>query len=130
MTTEEQKKMDALEAENTKLRGEISELQDKLLAAQKTLAKYAQMLFGQKTERCRLPEKPEELTGSLFEQEMDPAEQARLDREAGKALAEQDKLIHVEAHDRKVRKAIDTSRLEVKEEHLYPDLDNKEDYTE
>ena len=88
------------------------------------------MLFGQKTERCRLPEKPEELTGSLFEQEMDPAEQARLDKETEKALAEQNKLIHIEAHDRKVRKSIDTSRLEVKEEHLYPDLDNKEDYTE
>ena len=123
MTAEEQKKMQELEAENAALK-------ERLLVAQRTLAKYAQMLFGQKTERCRLPEKPEELTGSLFEQEMDPAEQARLDREAGKALAEQDKLIHVEAHDRKVRKAIDTSRLEVREEHLYPDLDNKEDYTE
>ena len=76
MTAEEQKRMDALEAENAKLRGENSELQDKLLAAQKTLAKYAQMLFGQKTERTRLPEKPEELTGSLFVQEMDPQEQA------------------------------------------------------
>ena len=42
-----------------------------------------------------------------------------------KGIAEQNKLIHVEAHDRKVRKPIDTSRLEVKEEHLYPDLDNK-----
>ena len=123
MTAEEQKKMQELEAENAALK-------ERLLVAQRTLAKYAQMLFGQKTERCRLPEKPEELTGSLFEQEMDPAEQARLDREAEKALAEQDKLIHVEAHDRKVRKAIDTSRLEVREEHLYPDLDNKEDYTE
>ena len=123
MTAEEQKKMQELEAENAALK-------ERLLVAQRTLAKYARMLFGQKTERCRLPEKPEELTGSLFEQEMDPAEQARLDREAGKALAEQDKLIHVEAHDRKVRKAIDTSRLEVREEHLYPDLDNKEDYTE
>ena len=50
MTAEEQKRMDALEAENAKLRGENSELQDKLLDAQKTLAKYAQMLFGQKTE--------------------------------------------------------------------------------
>ena len=123
MTTEEQKKMQELEAENAALK-------ERLLVAQRTLAKYARMLFGQKTERSRLPEKPEELTGSLFEQEMDPAEQARLDREAEKALAEQDKLIHVEAHDRKVRKAIDTSRLEVREEHLYPDLDNKEDYTE
>lgn len=123
MTAEEQKKMQELEAENAALK-------ERLLVAQRTLAKYARMLFGQKTERCRLPEKPEELTGSLFEQEMDPAEQARLDREAEKALAEQDKLIHVEAHDRKVRKAIDTSRLEVREEHLYPDLDNKEDYTE
>ena len=49
MTAEEQKRMDALEAENAKLRGENSELQDKLLAAQKTLAKYAQMLFGQRS---------------------------------------------------------------------------------
>ena len=137
MTAEEQKRMEALEAEiaklrgeNSELKGENSELQDKLLMAQRTLARYAQMLFGQKTERVRLPEKPEELTGSLFEQEMDPEEQARLDKEAAKAVAEQDKLVHVEAHDRKVRKPIDTSRLEVKEEHLYPELGNKEDYTE
>ena len=123
MTAEEQKKMDALEAENAALK-------ERLLHAQQTLAKYAQMLFGQKTERRRLPEKPEELTLSLFEQDMDPDEQARLDKEAAKSVAEQDKLIHVEAHDRKVRKPIDTSRLEVKEEHLYPDLDNAEDYTE
>ena len=123
MTAEEQKKMDALEAENAALK-------ERLLRAQQTLARYAQMLFGQKTERRRLPEKPEELTLSLFEQDMDPDEQARLDKEAAKSVAEQDKLIHVEAHDRKVRKPIDTSRLEVKEEHLYPDLDNAEDYTE
>ena len=137
MTAEEQKRMEALEAEiaklrgeNSELKGENSELQDKLLMAQRTLARYAQMLFGQKTERVRLPEKPEELTGSLFEQEMDPEEQARLDKEAAKAVAEQDKLVHVEAHDRKVRKPIDTSKLEVREEHLYPELENKEDYTE
>lgn len=129
MTAEEQKRMEALEAENAKLRGENSELQDKLLAAQKTLAKYTQMLFGQKTERTRLPEKPEELTGTLFEQEMDPEEQARLDKEADKA-AEQDKAVHVAAHDRNVRKPIDTSRLEVKEEHIRPELDNEADYVE
>ena len=52
-------------------------------------------------------------------QELDPAAQARLDKETAKAVAEQDKLVHVEAHDRKVRKPIDTSKLEVKEEHLY-----------
>ena len=130
MTAEEQKKMQALEAENAKLREENSGLQDRLLRAQQTLAKYAQMLFGQKTERLRLPENPEELTGSLFMREMDPDEQARLDKEAVKSVAEQDKLIRVEAHDRKVRKPIDTSRLEVKEEHLYPELENKDDYTE
>ena len=33
MTAEEQKRMEALEAENAKLRGENSELQDKLLGA-------------------------------------------------------------------------------------------------
>ena len=122
--------MDALEAENTKLRGENSELQDKLLDAQKTLAKYAQMLFGQKTERTRLPEKPEELTGNLFEQELDPEEQARLDTEAAKALSEEEKSIHVAAHDRKVRKPIDTSKLEVREEHIRPELVNEDDYIE
>ena len=107
MTAEEQKRVQELEAENAALKGMLQ-------AAQRTLAKYAQMLFGQKTERVRLPERPEELTGSLFQQEMDPQEQARLDKETEKSLAEQDKLIHVGAHDRKVRKAIDTSRLEVK----------------
>ncbi len=130
MTAGEQKKMEALEAENVKLRGENSELQDKLLAAQKALAKYTQMLFGQKTERRRLPEDPNQLTLDLFTQEMDPEEQARLDKEAAKAVAEQDKVVHVAAHDRKVRKAIDTSSLEVKEEHIYPELDNREDYVE
>ena len=130
MTAEEQKKMQALEAENAKLREENSGLNERLLRAQQTLAKYAQMLFGQKTERVRLPEKPQELTGSLFLQEMDPEEQARLDKETAKAVAQQEKLVHVEAHDRKVRKPIDTSKLEVREEHLYPELENKEDYTE
>lgn len=130
MTAEEQKRMAALEAENAKLRGENSELQDRLLSAQKTLAKYAQMLFGQKTERTRLPEKPGELTGNLFEQEMDPEEQDRLDREAARAADEQDKAVHVAAHERKVRKPVDTSRLEVKEEHIRPELDNEEDYVE
>lgn len=123
MTAEEQKRMQVLETENARLR-------EQLLTAQKTLAKYAQMLFGQKTERGRLPEKPEELTGSLFEQEMYPHEQARLDKEAAKAAAGQEKAVHVAAHERKVRKPIDTSRLEVKAEHLYPELENKEDYTE
>lgn len=123
MTAEEQKKMQDLEAENAALK-------EKLLVAQRTLARYAQMLFGQKTERTRLPKQPEDLVGSLFEQELDPEEQARLDAEAAKAVAEQDKLIHVPAHDRRPRKAIDTSNLEVKEEHLYPELDNAGDYTE
>ena len=130
MTAEEQKRMEALEAENAKLRGENSELQDKLLAAQKTLARYTQMLFGQKTERVRLPEKPEELTGSLFEQEMDPEEQARLDKEVARAAAEQEKAVHVAEHERKVRKPIDTGNLEVREEHIHPELDNRDDYTE
>jgi len=123
MTAEEQKKMQDLETEN-------ADLKERLLDAQRTLARYARMLFGQKTERTRLPENPAELTGNLFEQEMAPEEQARLDKEVAKSVAEQGKLVHVEAHDRKVRKPIDTSALEVKEEHLYPELDNAADYTE
>ena len=38
------------------------------------LLQSTQMLFGQKTERVRLPEKPQELTGSLFEQELENKE--------------------------------------------------------
>ncbi len=124
MTEQEQHRMDQLEAENASLK-------EQLLAAKRTLEKYAKMLFGQKTERRPLPEEPMDLTGTLFEQEMDPEEQARLDAAAADAAAEQEKaVVHVAAHERKVRKPIDTSRLEVEEEHIYPDLGDAEDYTE
>lgn len=131
MTVKEQQEIERLETENGKLREENASLQEQLLAAQRLLSKYTRMLYGQKTERRRLPEKPEELTGSLFVQEMDPEEQARLDSGAAKAAAEQEKaVVHVAANGRKVRRPVDTSRLEVKEEHIYPELDNTGDYTE
>ncbi len=34
------------------------------------------------------------------------------------------------AYDRKPRKAIDTSNLETREEHIYPDVENRDDYVE
>lgn len=61
---------------------------------------------------------------------MAPEEQACLDGAAARAAAEQDRVVHVAAHDRKFRKPVDTSRLEVKEEHIHPELDNGEDYVE
>ena len=55
MTAEEQKRMEALEAENARLRGENSELQDKLLAAQQTLAKYTKMLSARRRKDAAFP---------------------------------------------------------------------------
>lgn len=131
MTVEEQQRVDRIENENIVLKDENASLRERLAEAQRKLDKYTRMLFGQKTERLRLPERPADLTGTLFEQEIAPEEQARLDSEAAKAVAEQEKsVVHVAAHDRKTRKPIDTSKLDVEEEHLYPDLDNAEDYTE
>ena len=41
-----------------------------------------------------------------------------------------EKLIHIKEHDRVARKCIDTSKLEVREEHVYPQVDNLNDYRE
>ncbi len=78
MTAEEQKKMQELEAENAALK-------ERLLVAQRApLRSTRGCSSARRRKGAAFPKSPEELTGSLFEQEMDPVEQARLDREDGK----------------------------------------------
>ena len=56
----------------------------------------------------------------------DPTPFKRLDAEAAKDEAARERLIHIKEHDRQVRKVMDTSRLPVREEHLYPEMENPE----
>ena len=43
---------------------------------------------------------------------------------------EEASLIKVRSFERKPRKALDLSGLEVREEHIYPEVENREDYCE
>ena len=43
---------------------------------------------------------------------------------------EEASLIKVRSFERKPRKALDLSGLEVREEHIYPEVENREDYRE
>jgi transposase len=87
-------------------------------------------MFGKMSEK-NLPLDPAVLSEpTLFGEEMPEEEKAALDAEVAKASAEELKVIKIKSFERKPRKAIDTGNLEVKEEHIYPEVANKEDYTE
>ena len=113
MTFEERIKQ--LEAENVALKNRVAYLE--------------QQLYGKRSEK-HLPINPDALQLSLFAKPIDPQEQQRLDAEIAKEEAKREKLIHVIEHDRVARKCIDTSKLEVREEHVYPQVDNLDDYRE
>ncbi|MBR4688588.1 MAG: transposase, partial [Bacteroidales bacterium] len=101
----------------------------KIVAKDNRIAYLEKQLYGQRTEK-HLPVNPDALQLSLFHNAIDPEEQGRLDAEAAKDEAAREKLIHIKEHDRQVRKVMDTSRLPVREEHLYPEMENPEDYRE
>ena len=90
-------------------------------------------MFGSKSEK-HLKLDADSLQPSLFDQECNigPEEQARLAKLMAEEEKELENLIVIKEHERKVRKPIDTSKLEVREEHLYPQsIKGKElDYTE
>ena len=118
MTAEE--RIRQLEREKAELEKKVSDLDRKVIAKDHRIAYLEQQLYGRRSEK-HLPVNPDALQLSLFQNEIDPQEQKRLDAEAAKDAAAREKLIHIKEHERKVRKAIDTARLPVKEEHLYPD---------
>jgi len=121
MTSEQE--IAVLKAENENLRKRVVSLEDQLYWLRKKV-------FGKMSEK-NLPLDPAVLSEpTLFGEEMTEEEKAALDAEVVKANAEELKVIKVKSFERKPRKAIDTGNIEVKEEHIYPEVANKEDYTE
>ena len=57
---------------------------------------------------------------SLFDEPLTEQERAELDAQVQKAEQEEAAMIAVKGFERKPRKALDLSTLEVREEHLYP----------
>ena len=102
-----------LESENAALKTKVAEKDRAIVAKDHRIAYLEQQLYGKRSEK-HLPVNPEALQLSLFHNTIDPEEQKRLDAEAAKDEVARDRLIHIKEHDRKVRKAIDTTKLPVK----------------
>ena len=107
----------------------IADLDRKIVSKDNRIAYLEQQLYGSRSEK-RLPINPDALQLSLFATEIDPQEQQRLDASIAKDEEKREKLLKVDGYERKVRKPIDTSILEVREEHIYPEGINLEEYNE
>ena len=121
--TSEQQIIAAQAAEIERLKNKVASLEDQLHWLRKKM-------FGKMSEK-NLPLDPAVLSEpGLFDEQLTDEERAVLDAEVKKNEEEESRLIQVKGFERKPRKAIDTESLEVREEHIYPDVENKEDYTE
>ena len=121
--TSEQQIIAAQAAEIERLKNKVASLEDQLHWLRKKM-------FGKMSEK-NLPLDPAVLSEpGLFDEQLTDEERAALDAEVKKNEEEESRLIQVKGFERKPRKAIDTESLEVREEHIYPDVENKEDYTE
>ena len=107
----------------------IADLDRKIVSKDNRIAYLEQQLYGSRSEK-RLPINPDALQLSLFSAEIDAQEQQRLDAAIAKDEERREKLLKVDGYERKVRKPIDTSKLEVREEHIYPDGINPDEYNE
>ena len=121
--TSEQEIIAAQAAEIERLRNKVSSLEDQLCWLRKKM-------FGKMSEK-NLPLDPAVLgEPTLFDEPLSDEERAELDAAVKKDEDEVSNLIQVKGFERKPRKAIDTAGLEVREEHIYPEVENREDYTE
>jgi len=121
--TSEQQIIAAQAAEIERLKNKVASLEDQLYWLRKKM-------FGKMSEK-NLPLDPAVLSEpGLFDEQLAEEERAALEAEVKKNEEEESKLIQVKGFERKPRKAIDTAGLEVREEHVYPEVENKEDYTE
>ena len=119
----EQEIIAAQAAEIERLRNKVSSLEDQLCWLRKKM-------FGKMSEK-NLPLDPAVLSEpTLFDEPLSDEERAELDAAVKKDEDEVSNLIQVKGFERKPRKAIDTAGLEVREEHIYPEVENREDYTE
>ena len=119
----EQEIIAAQAAEIERLKGRVASLEDQLYWLRKKM-------FGKMSEK-NLPLDPAILSDpTLFDNPLTDEERAELDAAVKKDEEDAAKLIQVRSFERKPRKAIDTANLEVREEHIYPEVENREDYTE
>lgn len=119
----EQEIIAAQAAEIERLRSKVASLEDQLYWLRKKM-------FGKMSEK-NLPLDPAVLSEpTLFDDPLTDEERAELEAAVRKDEEDAAKLIRVRGFERKPRKAIDTANLEVREEHIYPEVENREDYTE
>ena len=122
MTSEQQIIADQA-AEIERLRNKVASLEDQLYWLRKKM-------FGKMSEK-NLPLDPTALCEpTLFDEPLTDEEISELEAAVKKDEEEATKLIQVKSFERKPRKAIDTANLEVREEHIYPDVENRDEYTE
>ena len=119
----EQEIIAAQAAEIERLRNKVASLEDQLYWLRKKM-------FGKMSEK-NLPLDPSVLSEpTLFDDPLTEEERAELEAAVKKDEEDAANLIQVRGFERKPRKAIDTANLEVREEHIYPEVENREDYTE
>ena len=121
--TSEQQIIAAQAAEIERLKNRVASLEDQLYWLRKKM-------FGKMSEK-NLPLDPSVLSEpTLFDEPLTEQERAELDARVKKEEEEEASLIKVRSFERKPRKALDLSGLEVREEHIYPEVENREDYRE
>ena len=109
---------------------EIERLKNKVAGLEDQLCWLRKKMFGKMSEK-NLPLDPAALgEPGLFDEPPTDEERAELDAAVRKEEGETTRLIQVKGFERKPRKAIDTAGLEVREEHIYPEVENRGDYTE
>lgn len=109
---------------------EIERLKNKVASLEDQLYWLRKKMFGKMSEK-NLPLDPAALIEpTLFDDPLTEEERAALEAAVKKDEEEAAKVIRVRAFERKPRKVIDTANLEIREEHIYPEVENRDDYTE
>src|SRR5574344_127265 len=111
----------ALQKENERLRNLVSSLESQLAWLRKKV-------FGSMSEK-HLPLNPDELQLNLFPEQMSDDEKAKLEAEVSAEEKNIEKIIS-RTNEKPSRKPLDTSKLPVREEHIYPQGINLEEYSE
>ena len=115
------KEITLLRQENERLKSLVSSLESQLAWLRKKV-------FGKMSEK-NLPLNSDELQLSLFPDQMSEEEKSRIESEVVKEQERVDKVLK-QGKEKPSRKPLDTSKLPVKEEHVYPQGINFDDYIE
>lgn len=119
-----------LKEENQRLRESSKSKDERIANLENQLYWLRKKIFGKMSEKNLPLDSTVLAEPTLFDNQMSEQEKKELEDTIAKDNEEISKIIAVKSFGRKVRKPIDTTKLEVKEEHLYPEVGNREDYTE